>query len=234
MDKISDDEVGLILKGVTDKEDRKACWQVSSQWRRVEGSTYRLESSGSPIFAFISSKVSRFVPSGSRKMICGFSFRINSRDLPLTSSHQSQSQETECFRGLWKVWYSHQRGYMLIAAGRRDLRRVYLRRRKGVGNVGATALIKFSNLTHLDLSWCHGITDQALKAIGVTGCLQVLILHGCMLVTDWGIALLDAVTFFSVFIDPLSLSFQFLEHGIYCCKFIYKQFIMLSRNTLSS
>ena len=95
MDKISDDEVGLILKGVTDKEDRKACWQVSSQWRRVEGSTYHLESYGSPIFAFISSKVSRFVPSGSRKMICGFSFRINSRDLPLTSSHQSQSQETE-------------------------------------------------------------------------------------------------------------------------------------------
>nr|ADE76929.1 unknown [Picea sitchensis] len=54
--------------------------------------SHRLESSGSPAFAFFSSKVSQFVGSGSRKRNCGFSFRISSRDLPCTSSRQSQPQ----------------------------------------------------------------------------------------------------------------------------------------------
>jgi len=39
MDKLSDDEVGLILKRVTDRVDRKTCSQVCRQWRKVEGPT---------------------------------------------------------------------------------------------------------------------------------------------------------------------------------------------------
>ncbi|GLJ30301.1 hypothetical protein SUGI_0599470 [Cryptomeria japonica] len=75
------------------------------------------------------------------------------------------------------------------ANGCRDLRIVCLKRRKGLGNVGVTSLMKSCpKIKHLDLGFCNRITDQALEAIGASNCLEVLLLNGCKLVTDRGLA----------------------------------------------
>lgn len=192
MDRISDDEVGLILKRVTDKEDRKACSQVCNQWRRVEGSTRTVLKVLDPqlLHSFLprypnllALEAGRGIADSHLELIAETcpSLQVINLNLRKTESVLEVFEESD-------IDTVTDEGICAIASGCRDLRRVYLRRRKGVGNVGATALIKFSNLTHLDLSWCHGITDQALEAIGAAGSLQVLILHGCTLVTDWGLA----------------------------------------------
>ncbi|KAH9300910.1 hypothetical protein KI387_012493, partial [Taxus chinensis] len=75
-------------------------------------------------------------------------------------------------------------GICSIADHCRDLRKVYLKRRKGLGNVGVTALMNLCpNITHLDLGFCNKVTNRALEAIGASRCLETLVLDGCRLVT---------------------------------------------------
>ncbi|XP_059639108.1 uncharacterized protein LOC132281422 [Cornus florida] len=72
-----------------------------------------------------------------------------------------------------------------------NLAEVYLRRRCQVGNFGVISLVDLvPNLTTLDLTGCIRIADEALKAIGNARSLQVLILRGCWLITNTGLALL--------------------------------------------
>ncbi|KAG9449164.1 hypothetical protein H6P81_009129 [Aristolochia fimbriata] len=79
-------------------------------------------------------------------------------------------------------------GLCVVAMKCSNLTSVSLRRRKGIGDIGVIALIKFSqNLTVMNLAWCGKITDRALEAIAAANSLQVLNLHGCCLVTDWGL-----------------------------------------------
>ncbi|XP_057822694.1 EIN3-binding F-box protein 1 [Cryptomeria japonica] len=193
MDKLSDDEVGLILKRVTDRAERKTCSQVCRQWRRVEGPTRTVLKVLDPQL------LHSFLPRYPNLLILEAGRGITDSDLELIADTCPSLQvlnlnlrQTVSFLEAFEesdMETVTDEGICAIAAGCRDLRRVYLRRRNGVGNVGATALIKSSsNLTHLDLSWCHGITDQALEAMGAASSLQVLILHGCTLVTDWGLA----------------------------------------------
>lgn len=194
MDKISDDEVGLILKRVTDREDRKACSQVCTQWRRVEGSTRTVLKVLDPqlLHSFLP-RYPNLLALEAGRGIADSHLELIAETCPALQVVNLNLRQTESVLEVFEsdIDTVTDEGICAIAAGCRDLRRVYLRRRKGVGNVGATALIKSSNLTHLDLSWCHGITDQALEAIGAAGSLQVLILHGCTLVTDWGLASLS-------------------------------------------
>eukprot|EP01018_Ginkgo_biloba_P013499 Gb_07301 [translate_table: standard] len=193
MDKISDDEVGLILKRVTNRTDRRACSQVCTQWRRVEGSTRTALRVLDPqlLHLFLPRYPNLFVLEAGRG-ITDSDLELIADTCPALQVLNLNLRQTVGFLDVFEesdIDTVSDEGICAIAAGCRDLRRVYLRRRKGVGNVGATALIKSaSNLTHLDLSWCHGITDQALEAMGAAGSLQVLILHGCTLVTDWGLA----------------------------------------------
>uniref|UniRef100_A0A0C9RH28 TSA: Wollemia nobilis Ref_Wollemi_Transcript_23008_1545 transcribed RNA sequence n=1 Tax=Wollemia nobilis TaxID=56998 RepID=A0A0C9RH28_9CONI len=193
MEKISDDEVSLILKRVTDRADRKACSQVCTQWRRVEGSTR------TALRVLDPQLLHSFLPRYPNLLILEAGRGITDTDLELVADTCPSLQvlnlhlrQTVNFMDVFDesdVDPVTDEGICAIAAGCRDLRKVLLRRRKGVGNVGATALIKSSaNLAYLDLSWCKRITDQALEAMGAASSLQVLILHGCTLVTDMGLA----------------------------------------------
>ncbi|XP_059639106.1 uncharacterized protein LOC132281419 [Cornus florida] len=58
------------------------------------------------------------------------------------------------------------------------------------GSGDAKLGISESNLTTLDLADCIRIADEARKAIGNANSLQVLILRGCWLITNTGLALL--------------------------------------------
>lgn len=76
-------------------------------------------------------------------------------------------------------------GLRAVAIGCPRLRKVYLRRRRGIGDAGVAALVRYAtNLSVLDLSWCSRIADEAVEAIASMSSLMALILHGCSLVTD--------------------------------------------------
>lgn len=197
MENLGDDEVGQILKKVTNREDRKSCAKVCTQWRRVESSTREMLRVLNPQL------LHSFLPRYRNLLILEAGKGICDLDLELISDTCLALQVLNL--NLWQtVSYvdifqdSHvdtvtDQGICTIAAKCRDLREVYLRRRKSLGNVGLTALMKSCpNIVHLDLGFCNKITDQALEAIGAAGYLEILILHGCTLITDRGLASLAA------------------------------------------
>lgn len=197
MQNLSDDEVGHILKKVTNGEDRKSCAKVCTQWRRVESSTREM------LRVLIPQLLHSFLPRYKNLLTLEARNGICDLDLELISDTCRALQVLNL--NLWQtVSYgdvfqdSHvdtvtDQGICSIAAKCMDLREVYLRRRNGLGNAGLTALMKSCpNIVHLDLGFCHRITDQALEAIGAAGYLEVLILHGCTLITDRGLASLAA------------------------------------------
>jgi len=197
MENLGDDEVGQILKKLTNREDRKSCAKVCTQWRRVESSTREMLRVLNPQL------LHSFLPRYRNLLILEAGKGICDLDLELISDTCLALQVLNL--NLWQtVSYvdifqdSHvdtvtDQGICTIAAKCRDLREVYLRRRKGLGNVGLTALMKSCpNIVHLDLGFCNKITDQALEAIGAAGYLEILILHGCTLITDRGLASLAA------------------------------------------
>lgn len=196
MENLGDDEVGQILKKVTNREDRKSCARVCTQWRRVESSTRETLRVLNP--QLLHSFLPRY-----RNLLTLQAGGISDLDLELISDTCPFLQVLNL--NLWPpVSYFDvfqdphidtvtDQGICTIAAKCRDLREVYLRRRKGLGNVGLTALMQSCpNIVHLDLGFCNKITDQALEAIGAAGHLEILILRGCTLITDRGLASLAA------------------------------------------
>ncbi|KAF5743241.1 F-box/LRR-repeat protein 7-like [Tripterygium wilfordii] len=80
-------------------------------------------------------------------------------------------------------------GIFGLANGRCQLSKVFLRRRKNVGNYGVISLVEYMrNLTHLDLGRCNLINDESLVAIGKVSSIRVLNLEGCSLISDCGLA----------------------------------------------
>lgn len=197
MDRLSDDELALILRRITSRVDRKACAQVCRQWLRVEGATRTalrildplLLSSFLPRFPFLASlEAGRGLSNPDLALIartCPALLTLNlsiikSRDL--VDLNFSEEYEYDAIGD---------DGISAIAASCKRLQHVNLRWRQGVGNRGVSSLVwRCIHLTHLDLARCERITDEALEVMAEADSLQVLILKGCKMVTDAGLRFL--------------------------------------------
>ncbi|XP_010254010.1 PREDICTED: F-box/LRR-repeat protein 20-like [Nelumbo nucifera] len=193
MEKLGDDEIGLVLSRVFDLNDRKSCALVCKQWLRVEGLTR------SSLRVLEPKLLHKFLPRFPNLATFGAGRGITDTDLEfvaqtcpnlrvLNLNLRQTKRVLEEFDALGLDDVGDD-GISAVATGCRSLAKVCLRRRRGIGNVGVITLIKSSqNLTALDLTKCEKVTDQALEAIGAATSLQVLNLQGCSLVTDWGLA----------------------------------------------
>ena len=191
MEKLGDDELGLIINWVHDPNDRKLISQVCKQWFRVEGRTRLSIRVLEPEFLhnflprfpnLVSIEASGEISNAHLECVAQTCPNIEVLNLN-TRKMQDDSDDSNDLSGL-------NGGVQAIANGCRKLRKVYLRRR-GIGNFGVVSLLKFGkNLTELDLGRCSGITDQALESIGSANSLRVLNLRGCWMITDSGMAML--------------------------------------------
>ncbi|KAL6344694.1 hypothetical protein AAG906_002600 [Vitis piasezkii] len=191
MEKLGDDELGLIINWVHDHNDRKSISQVCKQWLRVEGQTrlYIRVLEAEVLHNFLS-RFPNLVTFQASGLICNAHLECVAQTCPKievlnlnTRKMHDDLDESDELSGL-------NGGIHAIANGCRELRKVYLRRR-GIGNFGVVSLLNFGkNLTELDLGRCNRITDQALEAIGYATSLCVLNLRCCWLITDSGLAML--------------------------------------------
>ncbi|KAG1335311.1 F-box/LRR-repeat protein 2 [Cocos nucifera] len=195
MERLGDDMLGLVLKRITDRRDRKSCSEVSRQWTRVEGLTRTylraLEPASMPSFL---PRFPNLVTLETGKRIPDFSLEIVARTCPNLRTlnlnvHLNLTVARE-FEDLALDDVSDN-GLRAVAAGCQRLMNVTLRRRKGIGDVGVIALAgNARNLSVLDMSWCDSITNEALSAITTLSSLTVLCLQGCAMVTDLGLSYL--------------------------------------------
>lgn len=197
IDRLSDDELAQILLKIVSRVDRKACAQVSRRWLRLEGSTRTslriLDPQLLPDFlprfrSLLSLEAGRGLCDPDLALIARLCPHLQSLNLNISKSRDLIDLN---FSEEYEYDAIGDQGVSAIAAGCKDLRRVTLRWRQGVGDVGVSALLKScENLTYLDLSRCKRLTDQALEAMAGANSLQVAILKGCTLVTDWGLNVL--------------------------------------------
>ncbi|XP_043703540.1 F-box protein At3g58530-like [Telopea speciosissima] len=227
MEAFGDDELGLVLKRVIDRNDRKSCAQVCNQWLRVEGVT-RLA-----LRILEPELLRKFLPRFPNLITLEAAGGITNLDLEFIAETCPDLQVLNLnLRQTQRVLDEFEElgandvgddGVCAIAIGCPALTQVCLRRRSRMGNVGVVDLIKSSqNLTTLDLAKCNKITDQALEAIGAASSLRVLNLRGCSLVTDWGLASL-ATGSTSRTLKKLVLTEcdQITDHGVSLLQQIY-------------
>lgn len=197
MDRLGDDVLGLVLKRVPDGRDRKSCAEVSRQWARMEGFTRAsirvLEPACLPSFLpkfpnLVTVETSKPIPDSSLEIVartCPNLRTLNlNAHLKLMAFQELEEEDSESDD-------VGDDGLHAVAARCPLLMSVTLRRRKGIGDAGVIALAENArNLSFLDVSWCVGITDEALGAISTLSFLTVLSLQGCALVTDLGLSYL--------------------------------------------
>ncbi|KAI5069688.1 hypothetical protein GOP47_0015989 [Adiantum capillus-veneris] len=195
IERLSDDELGHILRRVRSTVDRKACSQVSKRWYRLEGFTR------SSLRILDPHLLHQFLPRfpfllhlEGRRGLCDADLALVAR----TCTHlQTLILTLPKSRDLVSLNFSEEYEYDAIsdtgisamASGCPSLQRVSLRWRQSIGDVGAMAIAKFcTSLTYLDLSRCNKVSDTGLQAIADAGCLQFLFLKGCTRVTDVGLS----------------------------------------------
>ncbi|CAN6441197.1 unnamed protein product [Victoria cruziana] len=192
MEAIGDDELGMVLKRVSNKSDRIACSQVCRQWLRVEGlmRTHlkvldpNLLHSFLPRFPnLVALEVGKVLPDVDLEFIGETCPNLQMLNLNLKQTCTgSDATEEHDYDGITDD------GICSVAGRCQGLKKVYLRRRKGIGNAGVISLMKHcTDITRLDLSWCSMISDEALESLGAASSLQALNLHGCSLITDRGL-----------------------------------------------
>ncbi|MCO5606183.1 hypothetical protein L7F22_060370 [Adiantum nelumboides] len=184
-ERLSDDELGHILRRVRSTVDRKACSQVNKRWYRLEGFTRpslrildpHLLHQFLPRFPFL-------LHLEGRRGLCDADLALVAR----TCTHlQTLILTLPKSRDLVSLNFSEEyeydaisdNGISALASGCTNLQRVSLRWRQSIGDAGATAIAKFCvSLTYLDLSRCNKVSDTGLQAIAEAGCLQFLFLKG--------------------------------------------------------
>ncbi|MCO5560995.1 hypothetical protein L7F22_014615 [Adiantum nelumboides] len=198
-ERLSDDELGHILRRVRSTVDRKACSQVNKRWYRLEGFTRpslrildpHLLHQFLPRFPFL-------LHLEGRRGLCDADLALVAR----TCTHlQTLILTLPKSRDLVSLNFSEEyeydaisdNGISALASGCTNLQRVSLRWRQSIGDAGATAIAKFCvSLTYLDLSRCNKVSDTGLQAIAEAGCLQFLFLKGCTQVTDVGLSFIGS------------------------------------------
>ncbi|KAL9443188.1 hypothetical protein AB3S75_016530 [Citrus x aurantiifolia] len=197
MSTLGDDELSLILNRINDSNDRNSFSLVCKRWLRVEGQTrlsIRVIEPDSlhnflPRFPNLRSfESTRFLSNAHLQFVAKTCPKIQIFNVNLKETRQVFDE----FSNLSDSDDVGDEGFCAIANGCPNLRRVSLRRRKSVGNVGVISIVNKSaqSLTNLDLGRCSLISDQALEAIGTLRTIRVLNLDCCSLITDRGLAFL--------------------------------------------
>ena len=196
MSTLGDDELSLVLKWVTDQNDRKSFSQVCKQWLRVEGlsrlSIRVLEPDLIPNFIprfpnLLLFETPMFISNSHLEFVAKTCPNLQVLNLNLRKTRQ-EFDEVDGNSDFEDVGND---GICALANGCRNLSKVLLRKRTNLGNVAVISLVKFlQNLTTLDLGRCNLVDDQAVEAIGCSNLIRVLNLEACSLVTDRGLAIL--------------------------------------------
>ncbi|BBN06966.1 hypothetical protein MPTK1_3g25370 [Marchantia polymorpha subsp. ruderalis] len=198
MEKLSDDEVGQIMRRVRSRSDRRACAQVCSQWHRVEGLTRNSLRILDPQL------MHQFLPHFRNLLSIEAQMEVCDRDLECMAENCRSLQVLNLYLSKWRrvmdleflSTYQDFKplgddGVVAIANNCKDLQHVSLRWRQGIGDIAVSALARScSLLVYLDLGHCKRITDRSLEAVSHLECLEVLILRNCNLITDWGLSYL--------------------------------------------
>ncbi|KAH7428890.1 hypothetical protein KP509_09G021900 [Ceratopteris richardii] len=197
IDRLSDDELGHILRRVRSTVARKACSQVSKRWFRLEGLTRASLRILDPhlLHQFLPRFPSLVCLEGRRGLCDGDLALIartcsNLQTLVLTLP---KSRDLVCLNFSEEYEYDavSDNGISVLASGCPGLQRISLRWRQNVGDVGVAAIGRFcTSLTYLDISMCNKVSDTGLLAIADAVSLQSLLLKGCAKVTDVGLAYL--------------------------------------------
>jgi F-box/leucine-rich repeat protein 2/20 len=195
MDRLSDDELFLILRRIRGRVDRKSCAQVCRRWLLAEGRTRTELRILDP--SLLTSFLHRFprllsIEAGSGLSDAHLSFisrscpSLQTLNFGISKSRDlvdlNFTEDYEKYEGIGDD------GISAIAAACKNLQRVNLRWRINVGDRGISSLVRGClSLSHLDLSGCERITNLALAAISNANCLETLILDGCKMVNNVGI-----------------------------------------------
>ncbi|KAL6146507.1 hypothetical protein ACLB2K_057186 [Fragaria x ananassa] len=170
MNKIVADELGQILRLVTDPADRKSASQVCKGWypNLTTFETQRAVSNADlALLAQSCPKLEAFILD-----------HLSFADEPVARLRARPKVGDE--------------GLCAVANGCPKLSKIVIRR-SSVGLLGIMSMITSAahNLTHLDLGSCYRVTDQVLEAIGSSSCLiRFLNLRCCYNITDVGLSFL--------------------------------------------
>ncbi|KAL6136995.1 hypothetical protein ACLB2K_062290 [Fragaria x ananassa] len=161
---LSDDELGSILKWVTNSDDRKSFSEVCKQWSKVEGlnrSSLRL----------LQPDLLRRVLARCPNLI-SFQTQESLSDADLEFLAQTCPRLEVINLGVWdhtpKVEpLLSSDGVYALANRCPNITKLLLRRRLKTGVVAVAKLLP--NLTHLDLGLCHEVEDKDIEAIVSAG-----------------------------------------------------------------
>ncbi|KAK6163593.1 hypothetical protein DH2020_000457 [Rehmannia glutinosa] len=188
MERLSDDLLALILDKFDDPNDRKSFSQVCKNWLRVEGlhrSTLQVfEPDLLPNFLPRFPNLLKFQASTPiRNSLIQFLANTCPRIQVLNLNYKETGDL--CCENVGEDDFDDE-GLCDIARGCRDLRKVLLRRRSGIGNHGVVSLVGFSgNLRNLDLGFYMGLAFLAKGYLCNT--LRILNLAECDQITDCGL-----------------------------------------------
>lgn len=194
MMELSDDELGVIFRSITDPNDRTSISLVSKQWLRVEGLTRSSVRALSP--DLLSAFLPRFpnltafdspalIDDSQALYLASYCPKIET----LILDFDDEGGENDAVSDSDDITDV---GLYAIAKWCRNLSALSVRNRRKIGDIGVFSLVRFScNLNSLDLSGCTSLTDQALLAVGLMGSIESLSLQGCSLITDKGLAMLS-------------------------------------------
>ncbi|XP_052211191.1 F-box/LRR-repeat protein 4-like [Diospyros lotus] len=194
MECFGDDILALILKRIDDRKDRESFSLVCKQWFRVERlNRVSLRVLEPDLLRGFLPRLPNLVSFQSTKEITNSDMEFVARTCPKIQVLNLNFKERRCSldefdekRCLKDVDDS---GLCAFATGCGELVRVFLRRRRQIGDLGIASLVGLArNLEYLDLGRCIGVTDESLQAIGSANSLRVLNLEGCFLITDRGLA----------------------------------------------
>ncbi|KAL6146570.1 hypothetical protein ACLB2K_057248 [Fragaria x ananassa] len=193
MNKIGADELGQILRLVTDPADRKLASLVCKEWWVMEGPTRSsLRILNLDHLPRLLTRYPNLTTFETPRVISNADLALVAQSYPklevfiLDCIQIEGIDDRKNFRALQKVG---DEGLCAVANGCPKLSKIVIKR-CFAGLLGIMSMITSAahNLTHLDLYTCTLVTDQALEAIGSSSCLlRFLNLRFCTKITDVGL-----------------------------------------------
>ncbi|PRQ52612.1 putative leucine-rich repeat domain, L domain-containing protein [Rosa chinensis] len=187
---LSVDELGSILKLVTDPDDRKSFSQVCKQWSKVEGlnrSSLRLLQSD--LLRRVLPRCPNLITFQTQEPLSDADLEFLAQTCPRLQVINLSICDNES-----KVQDLVSDGVCALANQCPNITRLLLRRRLKAGVASVIKLLP--NLTHLDLGLCHKVEDNDIEAIGsAASSIAYLNLESCVCITDRGLGFLSHALF---------------------------------------